>query len=186
FAAPEISFNLPESICDNATLELNALPENGLFSGEGVANGVLDPALLSPDDTEVTYTVTSLDNCTSSSTQSISVIQAAITGGEWSTFDIPPCGGELSIEITGIENFDDWSVELPEEWGAQSEFGSDPIAFTISDVFTDGQVIVTANNECGTSEVFTNSVELEDVPSSPVLQSITTSWCEGQSRECLF
>ncbi|NQX92617.1 MAG: T9SS type A sorting domain-containing protein, partial [Flavobacteriales bacterium] len=186
FLAPEINFSLPENLCNNTSLELTASPTEVEFTGDGVENGIFDPSLVESSSSDITYTVTSLDNCTSSSTQSIELIASEITGGEWSTFSFPPCGGELIFEITGLENFNNWTVEVPEEWGMQTNDGSDVVGLNISDVFTDGQIIVTASNDCGTEEIFTNNVELQTAPQNPTLSAFTEAWCEGGEGEATF
>lgn len=184
--APEVTFVLPETVCDNATLSLAALPVGGVFTGAGVSEGVFDPSGLEVGSVEITYTVTSDNTCSSAATQTLMVNPSEVVGGEWSVFDVPICGGTLQFQLTGVENFDDWVVQVPGEWGELVIGATEDPSGSIDNVTLDGELVITVSNACGTEAVFTNAVELLTVPETPELLVVTESWCEGASGEASF
>ncbi len=186
FSAPELSFSLPESVCDNLLFELEAAPLGGEFTGEGVQGGIFDPTSLESDVVEITYTYVSSDNCAATVTQTLNLIPSEITGGAWSVFNYPSCGGELMAEISGLENFDDWSLDFPEDWGDVVDLGTDAISFEIDGVFSDGELLLTVTNACDVELEFTNAVHIEALPEMPVLQSSSSQWCDGDEGQVVF
>ncbi len=184
--APEISFLVPESICNNQNLTLEATPTGGEFSGEGVSGDQFDPSQITNDSAVLTYTVTSEEGCEATQSQTITLNPSEITGGNWSVFDYPTCGGDLVLELSGIENFDDWSVEYPDDWGELSDLGTEIVSVSIGDVFSDGTIYITATNDCGAEMVYSNTVEILGLPIAPVVESFDEHWCAGDSGQGTF
>ena len=72
--SPAIEFILPETICsDVAAFELNATPEGGIYSGDGVSDSIFDPFTAGLGSHIITYTYTGDNGCTSVSSSEIEV-----------------------------------------------------------------------------------------------------------------
>jgi photosystem II stability/assembly factor-like uncharacterized protein len=184
--APEISFALPDSVCDNQIVNLSATPEAGEFTGTGVTGTQFDPSAVATEMVELTYAVTAENNCSATATETIVITSSAITGGEWTLFQVPSCGGLLEFELSGLDNFDDWSVEIPSEWGDAIDLGEETPSGAVEGVFTDGEFVLTAGNTCGTEVTFSNTVELQTAPELPAVQSFTEQWCEGAEGQAIL
>lgn len=62
----------------------------------------------------------------------------------------------------------------------------DAISFEINDVLSDGELLLTVTNACGVEQVFSNAVQIEDLPTMPVLQAVTSQWCDGDEGQAVF
>ena len=77
---PEVSFQLPDSICfQNVLLLSSGMPSGGTYSGIGVNNNLFDPITLVGESTEITYTYSSSEGCTNTATDSIYVFETLNT-----------------------------------------------------------------------------------------------------------
>lgn len=71
--SPVVTFTNPLAICENATsMQLNALPAGGVFSGAGVAGSVFDPQQVGAGTHGVVYSVSD-GNCTTDTLEEITV-----------------------------------------------------------------------------------------------------------------
>lgn len=70
-----VEINLPNAVCnDGGLITLAAMPTGGLWSGEGVNNGVFDPSAVSAGVYEITYEYTNEAGCTTNETKEIEVL----------------------------------------------------------------------------------------------------------------
>ncbi len=73
-ALPEINFGAIAAVCFNSnSVELNATPQGGIFTGTAVEGNMFDPATAGPGTYTITYTYTDGNSCTNSTTQEITV-----------------------------------------------------------------------------------------------------------------
>jgi hypothetical protein len=74
-AAPNVIFNaLPAAVCeDSGVITLVGQPAGGVFSGPGVSGTTFDPVVAGTGTHNITYSVTSVNGCVGSSTQTIEV-----------------------------------------------------------------------------------------------------------------
>jgi N-acetyl-anhydromuramyl-L-alanine amidase AmpD len=103
-ASPSANWTVPAILqnCDNP-LNLNTLvtgTTGGTFSGTGVSNNTLNPALLSPGTYNITYTV-GTGTCQTSKTNIITINPSP--SATWTTFSTAQCSGTTNLNtlITG-------------------------------------------------------------------------------------
>lgn len=102
-AMPEVSLSAFEPVCSNtAAFSLGGgIPEGGIYSGEGVYEGIFDPSLLLPGTYEISYIYADPNGCSAAATQSIEVLQAPCI--EVSHTDVSCFGGHdgsITVNIT--------------------------------------------------------------------------------------
>lgn len=76
FAKPKPDFPAIPAVCASSVeqLSLSATPTGGVFSGNGVQNGLFIPKLAGAGQHTVTYSVTSVNGCAANVTQTLDVI----------------------------------------------------------------------------------------------------------------
>ncbi|MEE4178584.1 MAG: T9SS type A sorting domain-containing protein [Bacteroides sp.] len=75
YEQPEVSLASFEAVCEDvpAFVLSGGMPEGGVYSGTGVADGMFDPALAGNGTFEITYTYTDANGCSNYATASITV-----------------------------------------------------------------------------------------------------------------
>ncbi len=154
---PEVTLDPFESVCSNTEpfSLTGGLPEGGIYSGEGIEDGIFYPELLAAGTYEITYTFTNEFDCTASATQTIEVLQAPCV--EVSFTDVTCNGandGTISVNITcgDIEEIclvypgEELEKCLPEKNSGVVHTGLEPGTYII---------VVTDTNGCVTIEEVT-------------------------------
>ncbi len=167
YPEPEVSLEDFGLFCEDVEpFELTGgLPEGGVYSGEGVADGMFSPAVAGPGSFIITYTYTSEEGCTSSAEATIAV----------AALPVVTCPGDTVVmlshdpfELTGATP----------EGGVYSGPGVEDGMFDAS-VATDGEHTITysyTNPDTGcTAECsFVITVQIDtSVPGEPVASDIT-------------
>ncbi|MFN3342489.1 MAG: gliding motility-associated C-terminal domain-containing protein [Flavobacteriales bacterium] len=171
FSNPLVSFSLSPTICINdSPLSLFASPSGGVFSGNGLSGTMFDPSAAGSGTHFITYQFTDGNGCSSSSVQSITVIDAGAaqinnpgaicenasvlnlsatpSGGVW-------VGSAITNPSTGLYD------------PALAAFGSDTVIYFVS--------------ISGCSAYDTLILSLLEFPTVQITTSDTIILCSGQS-----
>jgi len=116
FAAPDVDIDPIDDLCPEGTAtQLTASPSGGIWGGAANANGEIDPTLLPPGISQVTYEFTNADGCTDSETEDFEVLEEPNfiylnTGpfcleNELQTLDVDPFGGEWGGDVNFLGEF---------------------------------------------------------------------------------
>lgn len=97
--------------CQNTTpFTLEASPAGGVWTGAGVVNGELVPALMAIGNNDLTYTATSTSGCSTVATWSIEVYDRASV--EWTAEDLVFCKTDASIVLLATPQGGTWSAPV--------------------------------------------------------------------------
>jgi gliding motility-associated-like protein len=135
YAAPKVVFDPIAPICiDNGTKQINTASETSgntgsfAFFGKGVsATGVIDPKSAGVGTTAVTYVFTSVNGCTDSAKQKITIVAAPKAAFN---FNNPTCG---NIPITFSDHSTDNASITSRQWNfgdGTTQSKSDSTSFT--------------------------------------------------------
>lgn len=111
-ARPEISFTpLPAYCISSGPITLGgALPVDGFWSGAGVSQGVIDPAVVGPGVHLLSYYVTSPEGC---GRQAVTTIEFADTAKvEWNADDPVFCREDAPVVFTGFPAGGTWAAPI--------------------------------------------------------------------------
>lgn len=114
-ATPEVSIaELPVlTVADDPIVLSGGFPEGGTYSGDGVQDGVFDPAAAGAGNFEISYTYTDLETgCSNSDTTILEVVE--------DFGDIPP--SEAVVFPNPVTNLQ-YQVKLPENTTGQLQYG---------------------------------------------------------------
>ena len=92
-----LSFTLPAFTCSNATpITLSGSPAGGIFSGAGVSGNTFDPAIAGAGVKSISYTVTTIEGCSSTK-----VVEITVNAVPAITFTLPLsiCKNAASIQL---------------------------------------------------------------------------------------
>lgn len=135
-ATPEITFSTLATYCTDGepiTLE-GAAPNGGTWSGAGVANGALDPALVGPGLHLLNYFVMSDDGCSAQASTTIELAStASVTTG---TEDLLICEGDDILAFTAEPIGGVW--DAPVSAGGELDPGPlEPGLYSVRYTYTD-------------------------------------------------
>lgn len=108
---PVPAFNMADLVClENSALKLTALPEGGVFSGNGVIEDTWDLKTMLPGAQTITYTYTGANGCVASTTKNF-ILQYCGQPGPIKAFLLGPnpTEGEVKVKILLAEDLSPFS-----------------------------------------------------------------------------
>lgn len=178
---PDLSFDLPASICANASaIELSGMPAGGSFEGPGVTDNLFDPNTIGEGLHTITYIFTTEEGCSVSLDQDITVLpipSATMAGGG------QICEGEtaaIQVDLIGQAPFtfvySDGSQEFTVENISETEY-------VLEENSTGMYSMVSVNDQSGCSGNVTGMAVVEDLSDLSVEIIAETTYCSGTDIE---
>ncbi|MFK7903785.1 MAG: gliding motility-associated C-terminal domain-containing protein, partial [Chitinophagales bacterium] len=163
---PELNIginNLPESYCSDAGIViLEATPEGGTFSGDGVSGNEFDPSLVDFDNANIQYTYTDVNTgCEYNTSANVAIIEVPFAEFEISPNTLCANGNmEAIVSFTGTAN-----LNATPNWDfgggiAVPSTGFGPHTVTWADAQTSNEVSLNIDNQGCISNTFSEKVVL--------------------------
>ncbi len=175
-----VSAGAEQEVCTNTqAFALSGFsPAGGTWTGKGVsADGTFNPATAGAGQHTLTYSVTQ-NSCTVTATKKISVSQAVATPGAI-TGNTTLCAGtsDVSYSISAVSGATNYTWTVPSGFSITSGQGTATIKVKAGTA--GGQVTVKAENNCGTSQAASLTINVTAIPTTTITTSGNTSVCEG-------
>ncbi len=141
---PVISFApIPVHCADGLPIELSgALPEGGVWSGDGVSDGQLDPVAVGPGVHLLSYFASSPEGCATQSATSIELASVATVG--WDTEDLLICNSDATVRFSASPAGGVWDTPIATD-GLLEPSGMPTGPFIVHYTYTDPRGCVLEN-----------------------------------------
>ena len=182
--SPDVDYQLmEEEFCPDVVINLSgATPEGGTYTVNGIESDFIDPSEVDFGWQEVVYTFTNEEGCSGLATDSIFLLNPNIESG-LIIGDTVICQGEITeFVVDGFEGANTIEWVFPEDWMATFEENT----LTVANPSSSGDIMAMANGFCGSSLSENLFINVQSIPSPPVIISADSIWCADQTGSIEF
>lgn len=159
---PEVTALPFPAHCSSQPVQLGgAVPEGGEWSGTGVANGMIDPAITGPGMHTVSYTYTAPEGCSNTVLVDVPLVGAATV--TWDAHDLLLCATDAPVQFHAQPDGGEWSAPLGTD-GTLDPSGLATGDHAVVYTWTDPAGCVVTNTPLSVSLLPTTEVTILELP----------------------